>query len=148
MASKQIDPSVLEGAPVFDGELHVELTEQERADIRARAREEIREQLRKQLVQAELARAKIEAAQAYDPREKLFSIMIELPPNTREAAPYIWIDGRQYNCGQTYQVPQRVFDTLREIMFRQFQAEAVRQGTRQERDYRREVGVQLNGAGF
>ena len=146
MAAKPIDPSVLDNAPTFDGELHVELTEEDKRIVRAKAKEEIREELRKRLLQAELAKAKIEIAQAYDPRERLFKITIELPPNTRDTAPYIWIDGRQYNCGQSYMVPKRVFDTLREIIFRQFQAEAIRQGTRQERDYRKETEVNLSGA--
>jgi hypothetical protein len=84
------------------------------SDMREEAKGRVREQLR--------AQKRLEMQRATDPDEAVFNVTIDVAPY----ADRVMLDNVIYLHGITYEVPKRVYDTIKEVMGRTWEHEATR----------------------
>lgn len=107
------------------------LTEKEIADVKAKARADVermrKDAAKKSLLEQEIERLKMEeglVSGAGGAADDMVSITVDL----YEGAPSININGRPYWHGHTYTVPRHMADSMREVMFRNWDQERIRLG--------------------
>jgi hypothetical protein len=84
------------------------------SDMREEAKARVREQLRSQ--------KRLEMQRATDPDEEVFLLTIDVAPY----ADRVTLDNVIYLHGITYELPKRVYDTVKEIMGRTWEHESTR----------------------
>jgi len=100
------------------------LSAEDKADIKKRARDHVLEQKKAAAVEAEFQRqVKVEQT-AWDPREQLVDILIDLPA----FLPFIRLDNVVFFHGLVYEVPNKVAATMRDQMARSWEHQHEIQG--------------------
>ena len=110
--------------------LEAEITLEVQEDMREEARDRVREKLKVQ--------KRAEMQRRIDPDEEMYHITIDLAP----FAANITIDNVIYLHGSTYEVPKKLYDTMREVMARTWQHES-EIGNANSQFYRKPRNVRL-----